>query len=87
MVQYAIIQHFDQKLQKTQNFYFVTIFKVKHQMNSLISIFFRRRLRVPTSMTQRIIRKIAIDDQKRVNFTESEKKTCKARNYTRLKKS
>ena len=50
IVQYAIIRYFDQKLQKTQNFYFVTIFKVKLQMSSLISIFFRRRKRVPTSM-------------------------------------
>ena len=33
MVQYVKIQHFDQKLQTTQNFYFATIFKVKHQMS------------------------------------------------------
>ena len=30
MVQYAIIQHFDQKFQKTENFYLATIFKLKH---------------------------------------------------------
>ena len=46
MVQYAIIQHFDQKLQKTENFYLATIFKVKHPMSSDISIFFHRRIRV-----------------------------------------
>ena len=39
MVQYAIIQHFDQKLQKPENFYLDTIFKVKHCMVSYISIF------------------------------------------------
>ena len=44
MVQYAIIQHFDQKLQKTENFYLATIFKVKHRMSSYISTFFRKRM-------------------------------------------
>ena len=47
MVQYAIIQHFDQKLQKTENFYLATIFKVKHPMSSYISTFFRKRMSVP----------------------------------------
>ena len=46
MVQYAIIQHFDQKLQKTENFYLATIFKVKHCMSSYISTFFRKRMSV-----------------------------------------
>ena len=50
MVQYAIIQHFDQKLQKTENFYLATIYKVKHHMSSFISIFFHKRIVVPTSM-------------------------------------
>ena len=40
MVQYAIFLHFDQKLQKTENFYLSTIFNVKHLMNLYISIFF-----------------------------------------------
>ena len=46
MVQYAIIQYFDQKLQKTENFYLATIFKVKHRMSSYISTFFRKRMSV-----------------------------------------
>ena len=40
MVQYAIIQHFDRKLRKSENFYLATIFKVKHRMSLFISIFF-----------------------------------------------
>ena len=40
------INPFDQKLQKTENFYFATIFKAKHPMSSDISIFFHRRIRV-----------------------------------------
>ena len=47
MVQYAIIQHFDQKLQKTENFYLATIFKVKHRLSLYISTFFRKRISVP----------------------------------------
>ena len=50
MVQYAIIQHFDQKLQKSENFYLDTILKVKHRMISYICIFFRKRIAVPISM-------------------------------------
>ena len=42
MAQYAIIQHLDQKLQKTENFYLATIFKVKHRMSSYISIFLQK---------------------------------------------
>ena len=44
MVRYAIIQHFDQKLQKTENFYLATIFNVKHFDSSYISIFFAEGL-------------------------------------------
>ena len=44
MVQYAIDQRFDQKMQKTENFYFATIFKVKQPMSSDISIFFTEGL-------------------------------------------
>ena len=33
-----------------------------------------------------MFRKIAIDDPKSINFTESEKKPCLAPNYTRLQK-
>ena len=36
MVQYAIIQLFDQNLQKTENFFLATIFKVRHRMSSYI---------------------------------------------------
>ena len=39
MVQNAIIQHFDQKLKTTENFYLTTIFKGKHRMSSYIYIF------------------------------------------------
>ena len=49
-VHHAIIQNLDQKLQKTENFYFATIFKVKHRMSSYISNFFRRSIRMPMSM-------------------------------------
>ena len=38
MVQYAIIQHFDQKSQKTEHL--ADIFNVKHCMSLYISIFF-----------------------------------------------
>ena len=44
MVQYATIQHFDQKLQKTENFYLVTIFKVEHRMILYVSIFFTEEI-------------------------------------------
>ena len=40
MIKYAIILHFDQKLQNTENIYLATIFKVKHHMSLYISIFF-----------------------------------------------
>ena len=83
MVQY--VQHFDQKLQKTENFYLTIIFKVKHRMSSYISIFFRRKIRV-WSQTQMIVRKIAVDDRKSINFTLSEKQPCQAPNYPRLQK-
>ena len=39
-----MLQHFDQKLQKTENFYLATIFNVKHLMSSFISIFFAEGL-------------------------------------------
>ena len=44
MVQYVIFQHFDQKLQKTENFFLATISNVKHLMSSYISIFFAEGL-------------------------------------------
>ena len=34
MFHYAIIHHFDQMVQKTENFYLANIFKVKHYMSS-----------------------------------------------------
>ena len=46
MVQYAIVQHFDQKLQKTENFYFASILKLKHPMSSDKFFFFHRKIRV-----------------------------------------
>ena len=39
MVQYAKIQHFDRKFQKSENFYLAIIFKVNHRMSSFMSIF------------------------------------------------
>ena len=72
MVQYATFQHFDQKLQKTENFYLATIFKVRHRRSSHISISFHRRIPVPISVLPGPIDcyKKAIDDQTRTTKVE-----------------
>ena len=43
MFQYAIIQHFDQKLQKTENFYLAPILKVKLGMSLYIYLSFLQK--------------------------------------------
>ena len=64
-----------------KNMQVVTIFKVKH-----ISISFAEGLLCPQvwSRTQKIVRKIAVDDRKSMNFTYSEKQPCHFLNHTRL---
>ena len=67
-----MIQHFDQKKQKFENFDFATnLFRVEHRMSSYISISFVEGFWCPRvcSRTQKIVREIAVDDGKSMNFT------------------
>ena len=50
MVQYAIIQHFYQKVGKNENFNSAHVFRVKHQMSSYISQNVHRTIKVEDSM-------------------------------------
>ena len=44
MVQYAIFQHFDQKLHKTENFHLATLFNVEHLMSSIDTWYSNRHI-------------------------------------------